>query len=211
MVSVDINSKLTSTHIDMKSKRSYSMTTRAEAAERTRLRIQEAAISCAEVQTLKDISLDDIAGRAQVSVQTVLRHFGSKAGLVAATTDYMNRQVQSERRAPAGDRDAAVHALVDHYEKRGRLTLLLLAQEDTDPQVQSITAAGKRLHREWVEGVLLPDGTTDQELVDLLVVATDLYTWKLLRRDRRLSRAQTEERINRLVVAVLSAAGREVA
>ena len=195
----------------MKSKRSYSMATRAEAAERTRRRIQEAAISCAEVHRLKDISLDDIAGRAQVSVQTVLRHFGSKAGLVAATTDYMNRQVQSERRAPAGDRDAAVHALVDHYEKRGRLTLLLLAQEDTDPQVQSITAAGKRLHREWVEGVLLPDGTTDQELVDLLVVATDLYTWKLLRRDRRLSRAQTEERINRLVVAVLSAAGREVA
>jgi AcrR family transcriptional regulator len=187
------------------------MATRAEAAERTRLRIQEAAISCAEVRRLKDISLDDIAGRAQVSVQTVLRHFGSKAGLVAATTDYMNRQVQSERRAPAGDRDAAVHALVDHYEKRGRLTLLLLAQEDTDPQVQSITAAGKRLHREWVEGVLLPDGTTDQELVDLLVVATDLYTWKLLRRDRRLSRAQTEERINRLVTAVLSATGREIA
>jgi hypothetical protein len=37
-----------------------------------------------------------------------------------------------------------------------------------------------------------------------LVVATDVYTWKLLRRDRRLGRQRTEERIRRLVDAVLT-------
>ena len=42
-------------------------------------------------------------------------------------------------------------------------------------------------------------------LVDLLVVATDVYTWKLLRRDRRLSVARTRERMEALVRAVLAA------
>ena len=45
---------------------------------------------------------------------------------------------------------------------------------------------------------------TDREpLVDLLVVATDVYTWKLLRRDRRLTRRQAESRVRRLVESIL--------
>ena len=40
-------------------------------------------------------------------------------------------------------------------------------------------------------------------LTDLLVVATDVYTWKLLRRDRKLSQAQVERRLLRLVAAIL--------
>jgi hypothetical protein len=36
----------------------------------------------------------------------------------------------------------------------------------------------------------------------LLVVATDVYTWKLLRRDRKLTRAQVEERLLRLITAI---------
>ena len=41
-------------------------------------------------------------------------------------------------------------------------------------------------------------------MVDLLVVATDVYTWKLLRRDRRLSVRRTCERMESLVRAVLA-------
>jgi hypothetical protein len=43
-------------------------------------------------------------------------------------------------------------------------------------------------------------------VTDLLVVATDVYTWALLRRDRGLSRDHTEARMLRLVEAVLSGA-----
>jgi hypothetical protein len=43
----------------------------------------------------------------------------------------------------------------------------------------------------------------DGPLLDLLVVATDVYTWKLLRRDRGLTRAATEARMLRLVEALL--------
>jgi hypothetical protein len=42
------------------------------------------------------------------------------------------------------------------------------------------------------------------EAIDLLVVATDVYTWKLLRHDRGLSRSATQERMRALVDAVLA-------
>lgn len=60
------------------------------------------------------------------------------------------------------------------------------------------------MHREWVEQVFAPYISDDPEqLVNLLVVATDLYTWKLLRQDRRLSRARTEQHMTRLIRALL--------
>jgi len=43
-----------------------------------------------------------------------------------------------------------------------------------------------------------------EELTDLLVVATDVYTWKLLRRDRGLDRPTAEARVRHLIVAVLA-------
>jgi AcrR family transcriptional regulator len=192
----------------MKTTRSYTMTARAEAAERTRVRILEAAIDLATSKLLADISLDDIAAEAGVSVQTVLRRFGSRAGLIEAATLHGSQQVGEERRAPVGDVAAAVDVVVDHYELRGDGVVLLLAQETTDPQVRRITDNGRRLHRDWVETVFapyLPDSHAARtELVDLLSVATDVHTWRQLRRDRGLDRATTARRMHLLVSALLT-------
>lgn len=188
----------------MKTRRAYTMTARARSVEETRRRILEVAAGLATDRRIGAISLDDVATGAGVSVQTVLRQFGSKAGLVDATTTYVERAIVEERAAPVGDVDAAVRVLVDHYEARGELALLLLAQELDDPQVRAITDSGKGLHRAWVEEVFAPHIGGDDQLVDLLVVVTDVYAWKLLRLDRRLSRARTEQRMTTLVRAVLA-------
>ena len=79
-----------------------------------------------------------------------------------------------------------------------------MAQEDTDAQIRRVTDHGKATHRRWVDEVFAPFIGADAALVDLLVVATDVYTWKLLRRDRGLSRTQTEQRIRQLVIAVIA-------
>ena len=60
-----------------------------------------------------------------------------------------------------------------------------------------------------MRGVFTPalerlDAADRDEAVDLLVVATDLYAWKLLRRDRGLDRAAAFERMRRLVASVLA-------
>ncbi len=188
----------------MKTSRSYTMGARAEAVAETRRRILTATFELANDRLIAAISLDDVAHRAGVSVQTVIRQFGSRSALVEATTAYALEHVTAEREAPVGDVDAALRVLLDHYELRGDASILLLAQERTDEQAAAITRHGRRLHRRWVRSVFAPylgDGTAT---TDLLVVATDVYTWKLLRRDRGLSRARTERQMRTLVTAVLA-------
>ena len=194
---------------DMKMRRTYTMGARAAAVEETRRRILQSTFDLANDRRIDDISLDDVAAGADVSVQTVLRQFGSRADLIDAAFAFALEQVVEERRAPVGDVAAAVRVVVDHYERRGRTALLMLAQEDSDPMARRMTDQGKRVHRAWVTEVFGPQVADDEALVDLLVVATDVYTWKLMRLDRDLTRARTEGRMQTLVAAVLATAGQE--
>ena len=194
----------------MNTKRSYTMTARAKSAEDTRRRILQAAFDLQSRRLASEIGLEAIAEEAGVSVQTILRRFGNRAGLFDATVVFANEQVAEERRAPVGDVPAALTVLVDHYEKRGDMALMMLAQETTYEHLRQMSDAGKDMHRGWVAAVFAPhlDGlaaAAREEVLDLLVVATDVYTWKLLRRDRGYSRTQTEHRMNTLVSAVLTA------
>ena len=186
----------------MKTKRTYTMTARAEAVEETRQRILDALYDLACERTFPDIALDDVADRAGVSVQTILRHFGSRAALIDANIEDAAGRVRDERETPSGGVDAAVKVLLDFYDKRGDISLLMLAQERSDPQVQRLTDAGRGMHRDWVTAVFAPFNPSE-ETTNLLVVATDVFTWKLLRHDRRLSRRATHRHIVRLVRAVL--------
>jgi AcrR family transcriptional regulator len=208
---VDADSSFTLTAVVMNERRGYTMTARARSVETTRTSILDALVGLAAERLLSDIALDDVATRAGVSVQTVLRHFGSRDGLVDAAVAQALGAVTGERHAPAGDVDEAVRVLVDHYEQRGRGVLLLLAQEQADPRVRQITDSGRLVHRGWVEEVFAPllphDPATREEGVDLLVVATDVYAWKLLRLDRGLSRTQAQRRLHHLVRAVLTDLG----
>jgi AcrR family transcriptional regulator len=188
----------------MKKTRSYTMGARAQAVEETRRRILHTTFELANDRRVSEISLEDVARGAEVSVQTVLRQFGSRVDLVDATFEFAHDEVVEERRAPVGDIAAALRVVLDHYELRGNASLLMLAQEDTDPVVRRMTDRGKAMHRAWVAEVFAPYVDGDDALVDLLVVATDVYTWKLLRRDRGLSRARTEARMTTLVAAVLA-------
>lgn len=190
----------------MKVRRSYTMGARAAAVDATRQRILAAVVELAEQTLDLDPTLDAVAERAGVSVQTVLRHFGSRDALFDAALASGSADVVRERETPVGDIDAAVRVIVEHYERRGDFVAHLLGHERDQPRIARVVAPGRTLHREWVEQTFAPTlaGRDDRdELVDLLVVVTDVYTWKLLRRDRGLARSATEARIRRLVRAVL--------
>src|SRR5215217_4870481 len=163
----------------MKKTRSYTMGARAEAVAETRQRIIEALFDLGRERMFPDISLDDIATAADVSVQTLLRHFKSRAGLIDATMDHAIATVTEERHAPVGDVDAAIAVIIEHYEDRGQTALLMLAQETSDPQLAELTRRGRAMHRTWVTEVFGPFAGPRDPLIDLLVVATDVYTWKL--------------------------------
>lgn len=190
----------------MKSRRLYQMGARAEAMAGTRRRILRAVRDLASETLNLTPTLEMVAARAGVSVQTVLRHFGDRDSLLDAALDAAIAETVVEREAPAGDVAAAVRIIVDHYELQGDFVVQLLGHEQDDSRYSRVTEPGRALHRKWVTDVFAPQlaGRDDAEaLTDLLVVATDVFTWKLLRRDRGLSRPETESRIRRLVDAVL--------
>lgn len=188
--------------------RAYTMRARASSVAETRRRILLAVQDLATESLDFDPTLDAVAARAGVSVQTLLRHFGNREGLFDAAVQAAAADVEQEREAPVGDVDAAVRVILDHYETRGDFVLRMLARELDDERIARITTMGREVHRDWVRTVFAPDladlGRARRESrTDLLVIATDVYTWKLLRRDRALSRAETENRLGQLVRAVL--------
>jgi AcrR family transcriptional regulator len=177
------------------------MTDRAQATAATRERILDATLAIGDPR----VPLAAIADRAGVSERTVLRHFGSRNGLFVATMEAGDARVHEERfGVPAGDLDAAVANLVDHYEGQGERVIARLAEEGQDERVDRVLGAGRRLHRAWVEEKLGPllDGCDDRarpRRLAQLVAVCDVYTWKLLRRDSGLSRNETERAIVELI------------
>src|SRR3712207_509407 len=84
--------------------RPYRMTARAEASEATGQRILGAAQQLFGELPYDQVSLQTVAERAGITVQTVLRRFVSKEQLFAAAADVTSQQIRGERdAAPVGD------------------------------------------------------------------------------------------------------------
>jgi AcrR family transcriptional regulator len=191
----------------MKTTRAYTMRARAESTAQTREQILNAVIALSEERLSLEIVLADVAARAGVSVQTVLRHFSSKDELFERAQARQVERVRAQRATPVGDIAAAVDTIVGFYERLGAWSVRLQAQEHTDELSRRTVVAGRRIHRDWVEEVFAPqlaDRADREELTDLLVLATDVLTWKILRRDTGLDRASTYRRMLRLVNAVVA-------
>ncbi len=193
---------------EVQKKRPYRMGARAEKAAETGRRILEATIALGPELLSDRASLDDVAAQAGVTVQTVIRRFGSKEELLAAASREAGRRVCEQRaEAPVGDVGGAVENLVEHYEEWGYVMARFLAQEDRFPAIRALTDSGRALHREWVERAFAPmlegrEGRGRERRLAQLIALTDLAVWKLLRRDLGLSRDQTELAIEELLTAL---------
>jgi len=191
-------------------KRQYEMRARGEAKAATREAVLNAAIETFLAERSFSVTLGPVAERAGVTVKTILRHFGSREALIEAAWSRAFRDAVAERSALPGDRDASLTALIAHYERRGPMVLVVLAEEDEDPRARHMCDAGRVAHRAWVEevfGASLPAEREDRcRLIDVLVVATDVYAWKLLRLDRGLSAGEVHDRMLLLTESILAAA-----
>jgi AcrR family transcriptional regulator len=181
------------------------MTARAESAAQTGERILDAAVELFWERPTDRLSLEDVAGRSGVSVQTVIRRFGGKEGVLVAAVEREGRRVQVQRgTAPVGDVASAVRVLVDHYEEMGDGVLRMLAAEPQLPGLTPIIDRGREVHKQWCIRVFAPSlearrGVDRARLLAQLVAVCDVRTWQLLRRDGRLSARQTERALVELL------------
>lgn len=195
--------------MNMLERRPYRMVSRAASAAATGERILDAAVETFWERPGGQVSLEAVADRAGVSVQTVIRRFGSKEGLLAAALERESRRVRASRDpAAVTDTAGAVAQLVAHYEAMGERVLRMLAEETRVPALRKIVDAGRRIHRDWCESVFGPSlagltGPTRARRLAQLVAVSDVYTWKLLRRDAGLSRRETERALLELIELLL--------
>ncbi|MDQ2630159.1 MAG: TetR/AcrR family transcriptional regulator [Actinomycetota bacterium] len=179
-------------------KRQYRMQERARSTEATREAILEAAEVAFEELFFDEMTLAEIARRSGVSVQTVLRHFESKEGLFMASMLHVGGKMARDRNlVPVGDVKGIVDDLVDHYENYGNRLLRMLAQEEREPALRQLADVGRIVHVEWCKQAFAPAleglrGAKHGRRLAQFVTGTDIYVWKLLRRDRGLSVKETK-------------------
>jgi AcrR family transcriptional regulator len=183
---------------EARAKRPYRMKARAKAAEATRQKILDVVeVAFAEL-FYDEITLSEVARRAGTSVQTVIRHFESKEGLFLASFLQSAEKMGVDRGPlPVGDPEKIVGDLVDHYERFGDRILWLLAQEEREQILKHLADAGRIYHLQWCRQAFAPAldglrGKPYERRLAQLVTVTDIYVWKLLRRDRSLSKPQTK-------------------
>lgn len=185
-----------------RAKRVYRQTARAAAAEQLKQRVATAFHKLLLSRWVDEITLDDVAASAGTTRQTVIRLFGGKEGLLEAMAAIVEAQAEPRLQLPQdASMRQALRALIEHYEVTGDLVIRLLAQEERHPALRPILELGRREHRAWVAkwfgGTL--KGVEGERQVTRLVVATDVYTWKLLRRDF----GNTEKEVTVLMAGLL--------
>lgn len=187
------------------------MAVRATKAAATGERILDAAVEAFWDQPSDQLRLDDVARRAGVSVQTVIRRFGGKDGLLAAAVERESAKIRRERDPSAvADSMAAIGQLTKHFEAMGDRVLRMLAEEVRIPALRAIADRGRRMHRDWCAQVFESTlvrltGVEHERRLAQIIAVCDLYTWKLLRRDAGLSRRQTELALLELLDPLLEA------
>ncbi|TDE57700.1 TetR family transcriptional regulator [Nonomuraea mesophila] len=187
-------------------RRSYRMGARAAAMKATRMRVMQAAATLWMRHWYDDVTLQDVADEADVSVQTIVNRFGGKEGLADAVADWVAAQTMISRQAPIGDVDAIVAVLFADYEGRGEGNVLWIAQMDRIPMAGRVAAHARDQHRAWLEQVFadrLPaSGPAREHALNLHHAATDVYLWKLWRRDLGLSREDAERAMRDLLTSI---------
>lgn len=196
----------------MKSKppRAYRMTARAVATERTGQRIIDAMLRRYAEVPYDRIRLEDVAADAEVTVQTVIRRFGTKHGLLAATVEREFTQLAADRAAAMGDSpESTLHSLVRYYENYGALILKLYAEAGQAPGAPELAARGRAYHVNWCREAFSEtlgrsqNRSTRARRLAQIVAICDATTWRTLRFDGHLSPEQTEQALLEMLLPLL--------
>lgn len=182
--------------------------TRQAAMEATRERILDVALELFSNAWYDDVTLRGIADAAGVALQTVVNHFGSKEALFLDVGERFGETIAAARwSVEPGDVDGAVAILVADYERTGDATVRNLAVEEKVAVVRPMIDAGRRGHEAWVQHAFPAaleglTGVARLRRIGQLVAVTDVYTWKILRRDKGLSARQVQLAMRELVLAL---------
>ncbi|MEU1972040.1 TetR/AcrR family transcriptional regulator [Microbacterium sp. NPDC019599] len=193
----------------MNSRRKYDMSNRARSAEQTGKRIVWAMVECFANTPYPAIRLSDVAERAGVTTQTVIRRFGGKAGLMIAAVEAASEGVD-ELQVPGLGLEEAIEALLSTYVQYGDVMAKMFAEAHLVEGLEPIAARGRAEYLEWLHRSFAPhltEGLTQGEharRMARLIAACDVGTWQLLRRDGALDTEEARIAMTELIRGVLA-------
>lgn len=186
------------------------MSARADAAERTAERIVDAMLALLRTTPYERVRLEDVAADADVTVQTVIRRFGSKAVLMTTTVERELSRIAAKREAASRSTAAdTIAALVEHYEDYGLLILKTYAEAPLVAGLPEIVARGRAYHVDWCRRTFAEhldpalDAPTLVRRSAQIVALCDATTWRVLRVDGGLDASGTERAIAELLIPLL--------
>src|SRR4051794_12322468 len=184
--------------------RPYRQGRRAEAAEARTEAILQAAVEASAAKPFEQVTLADVAARAGVGVQTLIRRVQTKDGLVRAVNEWMAERIEAARGEPdSSDPDVVSAALARQYEVFGAVIDRTIRQEELSAALAEGAQAGRRAHRAWVEAAFATEIAAGGPLLaSRLIAVCGVELWLVLRRDGGLSADQTRETIAHLIRSV---------
>ena len=190
-------------------KRAYRGTIQAEVAALTAQLIIQAGLVLFDEQWGETIKLEQIAERAGVTTQTLLRHFGSKERLADAVSQEAFRLSQQQLiEPPVGDIATIAAGLVAYYDAGGKRMLRGLVQEEKYPELHSIIDVARASHKAWLERAFAADlahleAQARARLLAQLTTLTGVYTWHMLRNECALNSEETAQALQEMLSALL--------
>ena len=193
--------------------RPYKQVARAKAQERTREALLDAAMEEFFEDRWQKTSLETLATKAGVTKQTLLRHFGSKDGLLLQAIVRSGSQIFDQRwSVQAGDIEGAVENLLDHYEAWGERALRIGAWLEGPVLLAKLSQMARQVHYDWVGYVFAPwleslEEPARSRLRATLIALCDVHSWQLFSRDLGLERAEVHATLTGAIEAVLAGKG----
>jgi AcrR family transcriptional regulator len=185
--------------------REYKQVARAQAQERTREALMDVATDEFFAGNWLKASLDSLSSKAGVTKQTLLRHFGSKDGLLMHSLMHRAAQVRDQRwSTPTNDILGAVDNVLDHYEDWGERSMRIGAWQSGPTILAMFANAARQIHYDWVEHAFAYwlDGLDDDDRARrraALIVLCDVQTWWILAHDLGLRRSQIRAILGELI------------
>jgi len=191
--------------------RAYDNRARLAKAEERKRRIMLCTAELMRERDFAPFTLEEVAKRADTTVQTILRTFGSKDALfTSALSSHGTTEVDriTFDSLEDGDVDGALATIFGIYDQIGDSVIRSLGEEYRFSDLKEANEVGRNYHRDWVTKAFaahldpLPEGPR-REMYFALLAATDIYVWQILRRDEGLSADAALAVVHRIVTAII--------
>jgi AcrR family transcriptional regulator len=177
------------------------------AVQKSRERAIAEFINLSGEMSLDDITLDRVAQATGVTVRTLLRHFDGKEHLVRESHEAILRSIDTILEEDSPGSLGFVGRIVRFMEKAGDYVVRFENEAENYPSLIPDLERGRQMRRAALsvmfDANIKCEKDARERTLKALYVVSDVYAWKILRRDYGLSMEETESLLHDLVEVVM--------